>query len=249
MRLAFSGSANVGKSTLFEAFLRRWPMYSTPIKTYRDVIKENNLQHSSNSNEETQLMILNWMMEEQTKFPQGSKVVYDRCPWDNLAYTLHGNSKGKISDEVAAASISFVKESMKGLDIIFWLPFNNKIKVVDDGLRDANLDYIKEVDQIFSDLYHQYSDNLEQNLFYPAEDCPAIIPIDESWLTVDDRLFFVSQFIDKNGELIETEPGGSILDPQNAELMENMLEEQFKMQGEDEKILKILNNPGQKFTL
>jgi predicted ATPase len=58
MRISISGCAGSGKSTLLKAFLNRWPMYSTPLKTYRDVIKENNLSHSSNTNDETQLTIL-----------------------------------------------------------------------------------------------------------------------------------------------------------------------------------------------
>ena len=40
MRIAFSGTGNSGKSTLLKSFLYTWKNYSTPEKTYRDVIKE-----------------------------------------------------------------------------------------------------------------------------------------------------------------------------------------------------------------
>ena len=240
MRIAISGSGNVGKSTLVEAFFRKWSMYGKSTKTYRDIILEHNLEHSSKTNDTTQLVILNWMMDELDKNKEEKYFLYDRCPWDNLAYTLHGNSVGLISDETTAASISFVKESMRQLDIIFWLPYSDKIKVVDDGLRDANVDYIKEVDKIFGDLYHQYADNLEQGLFYPPDDCPAIVPIDENWLSVDDRIFFINQFINNNGDLIDTEKeGGSILDPSSVELMETMVEEQIKLFEQDKEAIKI----------
>lgn len=249
MRVAFSGTASTGKSTLVNAFHDKWPMHQRSNKTYRDIIVENGLSHSSKTNDETQLIILNWMMEELDNNKNKKYYLYDRCPWDNLAYTLHGNSKGTISDETAAASISFVKESMKQLDIIFWLPYTDKIKVVADGMRDADVEYIKEVDTIFQDLYHHYADNLEQGLFYPPDDCPAIIPIEDGWLTVDDRLFFISQFIDRNGDLIETKPGGSILEPDNVELMENMLEDQVKQFERDQEVIKIMENPDNKFKL
>jgi thymidylate kinase len=237
MRIAFSGTASSGKSTLTNAFLKRWPMYTTPTKTYRDIIVENNLEHSSKTSEETQLLILNWMMEEQAKYTKNSNVVFDRCPWDNLAYTLQGNAAGLISDEVTAASISFVKESLKNIDIIFWIRYSPSIKIVADGLRDVDENFIKATDTIFSDLYHQYCENLESDIFYPKEDCPAIIQLDGT--TVDDRLWFISQFIDYNGKLIETTD--SILDPSNADLLETMIKEQQIEQSKDIQFKNLVN--------
>ncbi len=235
MRLVFSGCANVGKSTLLKAFLRRWPMYRTPQKTYRDVIKDLSLEHSSKTSEETQLAILDFMMKEHEKYPKGSKTVFDRGVWDNLAYTLQGNSGGLISDEVCAATISLVRESLKNVDIIFWLPYNPNIRIVNDGLRDTDLEFIKETDKIFSDLFHQYMENLESEIFYPAQDCPAIIKIDEQFLGLDDRIAFIAEFLDPNGDLIETE--NSILDPANVDLLEQMMQDQQK-QGIDEEQMK-----------
>lgn len=229
MRIAIAGCANSGKSTLVNEFKRRWPMYSSPQKTYRDVIAENNLEHSSKTSEETQLLILDWMMKEQQNYPKKSKVIYDRCAWDNLAYTLQGNANGIISDEVTAATISLVRESLKDIDIIFWLRYSDTIPVVDDGLRDANLEYIKETDQVFADLFHQYCENLESDIFYPKEDCPAIIQMDG--ITVDDRMWFIGEFIDYKGDLIETTD--SILDPTNVDLLEQLINDQKDQIGKD----------------
>ncbi len=240
MRVSISGCANSGKTTLINAFKKRWPMYSSPSKTYRDIIKEKNLSHSSNSNEETQLTILDWMMSELKNYPKGSKVIYDRCPWDNLAYCLQGNSNGKVSDEVTAATISFVKESMKDIDLIFWLKRNPAIKIVADDLRDADDEYINQTDQIFQELFNQYMENLELDVFYPKEDCPAIICIDESFLSVDDRLMFIGEFIDYKGDLIEDET--SILDPSNVEMLEQILGAQKKEQGEELKLKDIMKS-------
>jgi predicted ATPase len=112
MRIAISGASNSGKSTLINSFLRRWPMYSTPMKSYRDILKEHNLEHSTKTNEETQLLILDSMMKVQEGFKSTDNIIFDRCTWDNLAYTLVANSYEQVSDEVTAASISFVKESI-----------------------------------------------------------------------------------------------------------------------------------------
>ena len=238
MRIAFSGTANVGKTTLLKAFLNRWSMYTTPTKTYRDIIKEHGLKHSSAGSEETQLVILDWMMVEQKKYTKDSKIIYDRCPWDNLAYTLQGNAAGQISDEVTAAIISFVRESMKDLDIIFWLKYNPAIKVVNDGFREADIDYIKQTDQIFKDLFHQYMENLESDVFYPKEDCPAIIAIDDNFSTVDDRLMFIGEFLDYKGDLIETE--SSILDPSNEKVLGDMLKEQTMEKENEDRLKKLI---------
>jgi predicted ATPase len=238
MRISISGAAGVGKSTLLKSFLNRWPMYTTPSKTYRDILNDNNLSHSSNTSDEPQLTILNWMMEEQDKYDKNSRVVFDRCPLDNLAYTLQGNGLGTISDETAAATISFVKESMRGLDIIFWLKYNPKIKLVNDGLRDSNLEYVKQTDQIFQGLFDQYMENLEYDVFYPKDDCPAIVCIDEHFSTIDDRLMFIGEFIDYKGDLIE---GDSLLDPNNLEVLEQMVKDQEHETENEARINKIVS--------
>lgn len=238
MRISFSGTSCTGKSTLAKFFLEKWPMYTTPQKTYRDVISENNFEHSSKTSDVTQLSILNWMMEEQTKYPPASKVLYDRCPWDNLAYTLYGNASGTISDETAAATISFVKESMRNLDIIFWIKHNPKIKIVNDNLRDTNEEYIKGVDMVFQGLFDQYMENLENDVFYPKDDCPAIICIDENFTSIDDRLMFIGEFIDYKGDLIE---GESLLDPDNLEFLEQMVKDQEREKENEDRINKIVN--------
>ena len=222
MRIAISGTASQGKTTLIQHFLRRWTMYKTSDKTYRDVIKENNLKHSSATSAETQLLILDWMTKNLKENKNEKYFIYDRCPWDNLVYTLHANERDLISDEITAATIDIVKASLKDLDIIFWLKYDPSIKIVDDGTRDANLKYIKEIDEIFSGLYQQYTDHLGETPFYIPEDCPAIIPIEG--LSIDDRIAWIGEFIDQKGNLIETKD--SVLDPKNLEMMEQMMKEQ-----------------------
>jgi predicted ATPase len=222
MRIAVSGTAAQGKTTLINHFLRRWPMYKTSQKTYRDIIKENNLTHSSSTNAETQLLILDWMTKNLKENKNEKYFIYDRCPLDNLVYTLHANERNLISDEITAATIDIVKASLKDLDIIFWLKYDPSIKVVKDGLRDTDIQYIKEIDEIFAGLYEQYTDHLKNTPFYIAEDCPAIIPIEG--LSIDDRVAWIGEFIDTRGDLIETKE--SVLDPKNLDMMEQMLKEQ-----------------------
>jgi hypothetical protein len=213
-------------------------MYGTPLKTYRDVITENDLEHSSKTTEETQLLILDWMMTTQEKFKKEDNIIFDRCSWDNLAYTLVGNANNKINNEVTAASISLVRESLKNIDIIFWLRHDEDIAIVDDGLRDVSKDHILEVDDVFAQLYEQYAEDLETDIFYPKEDCPAIIEVYGK--TVDDRISFISNFIDEKGELIE--PDENFFSEENLQVLEQMLKEQEKAQKDDDAIVKLTND-------
>jgi hypothetical protein len=129
-----------------------------------------------------------------------------------------------------------VKESMQNIDIIFWLEYDSDIKILDNGVRDSNLDYIKEVNGVFAQLYEHYNDNLESDIFYPKEDCPAIIPVEGK--TVDDRLFYISQFIDEKGELIE--PDSNLFSEENLQILEQMLTDQTKAKSDDQEVIKLI---------
>lgn len=223
MKISFSGTSCTGKSTLLNSFLRRWPMYKTPVKTYRDIIKDNNLSHSSNTTAETQLTILDWMTQTMEINKDEKHIIYDRCPLDNLAYSLYAAEKNLIDENVLGVTVDVVRRSLKNLDIIFWIKYDPTIKIVNDSLRDTDETFIKDIDEIFAGLYEQYSDHLENTPFFIADNCPAIIPI-ENLPALDSRLAWIGEFIDQNGDLIETE--SSVLDPKNLELMEKMLKEQ-----------------------
>ena len=62
MRIAISGTANVGKTTLIKDFLKEWPDYTTPESTYRDLLPEEG--HSKDTTKETQEKILNFIERE-----------------------------------------------------------------------------------------------------------------------------------------------------------------------------------------
>ena len=131
MRIAFSGAANTGKSTLLKSFLYTWNNYSTPSKTYRDIIKEENLSHSSKSNTTTQTAILDFMLDQVQGVDRETNIVYDRCPLDALAYTIWCHEKGVegFDSKYVQNQITLVKESMRFLDIIFICKFNKDINI------------------------------------------------------------------------------------------------------------------------
>ena len=80
MRIAISGASCQGKSTLIKDFLEEWTNYKTIEKTYRDVISDQGLEHSSSTNKDTQWAILNFMIDELQKTNKSDNIIFDRCP-------------------------------------------------------------------------------------------------------------------------------------------------------------------------
>ena len=93
MRIAICGTSNIGKSTLIRDFLNEWDMYGREVKTYRDVLNEKNLPHSKKTTKESQKAILDYMVDTLKEFKKGDKVIFDRCPLDNLVYSMWAMSQ------------------------------------------------------------------------------------------------------------------------------------------------------------
>ena len=64
MRISISGTAHSGKTTLLNSFLYTWKNYESPDKTYRDLLKEESLDHSSKTTTKTQERILDFMIDQ-----------------------------------------------------------------------------------------------------------------------------------------------------------------------------------------
>lgn len=218
MRIAISGTAAMGKSTLITDFLARWKDYQQPEGSYRDVLGKN---HSDRTNEETQMRILNWMVDQQLKYDVGDKVIFDRCTLDNLIYTLAALSDGKVSSQFADKCMDIARESLRKLDIIFLIPFDPNIQIVDDGTRCTDIDYIRKIDAYFQTLYDMYLQNDDSvYTMMPKDDMPVIIPIYGSRAN---RLEMIADYIDETGDLIDTAPEDSVLSEKELEAMQNLL--------------------------
>ena len=200
MRISFSGTGNSGKTTLIKSFLYTWDNYITPKKTYRDILIEEDLSHSSNTTTDTQEKILNFFIEQSQEHKKGAKVVYDRCSLDNIAYTMWCHEKGIEGFDKAYVTkqIALLKESLRFIDIIFLCRFDESQTVEDDGVRDTDVDYIKEVDNIFYSLYRQYNENPEADIFFPKGDSPCIIEMPHDG---QQRIDLISEYITTEGEM------------------------------------------------
>jgi len=178
MKIAFMGAQSVGKSTLIDEFLKKWPMYTKPSKTYRDVIEEKKLKINKKGNEESQKIILNALVDEVQGCisTEEKNVIFDRCVIDNIAYSLWLNAASKVSDDFIRYSKTIAAETVKLYDIIFFLPVHEDIKVTAKKNRDKDLQYREEINNIMEALVASYEKSTGK--FFPLADCPAVIRLD-----------------------------------------------------------------------
>lgn len=224
MRIAISGAANTGKSTLLKSFLYTWKNYKTPTKTYRDIIKEEGLEHSSKTTTDNQTKILQSLIDQQKAYGGlDDKVVHDRCALDALAYTLWCNEKGidGFDGDFVQTQIDKVKDSMKNLDMIFVCKFDNKQCVDDDGTREADLEYIQEIDNIYESLFQQYYQNVHADVFFPKDDSPAVIKLPND---AQERIDLIAEYVTPEGDMYGDEH--SILNPNNIGELEQLVHQQ-----------------------
>jgi predicted ATPase len=236
MRLAISGSACQGKSTLINDMITAWPMYKRSAESYRDVIKAENIPLNEKVTKDGQWRILNCLLNDIKATSKNDNVIFDRCPLDNLVHSLWANHKGTsdIDDDFIKECIPLVHEAMHSLDIIFFTPITklSPIQVEERDTRSANKEFISEIDNIFKAISYQYAKTGESP-FFPKEDRPPII---EVFGDRDTRIAMIKFYIDQNGEIVSDET--SVLSNENIDLMEKLILDQqdaYQAQLEEEK--------------
>lgn len=243
MRICISGTGCQGKSTLIESFLEKWSTYTTPKKTYRDLILKENLSHSKYTNKDTQWAILNNIIDEMQRYDKDDNVVFDRGPLDNLVYTMWAYSKGvdDIDDKYVGKTIDIVKESIKSIDINFLIPitkFNDfkysdavsEQKSVLDKSECVDEEFINECNTLFQAIKQDWETNPETK-FFDVRDMPAII---EVFGTPQQRIDMISLYIDDTGQLIDDT---GILNEMDLYEQDN-LKDQFGIETDAPKIIK-----------
>jgi len=235
MRIAVSGTACQGKTTFINDFVKEWPKYSIVDSQYRKEIKEKKLKHSSQTSEEVQWLILNSMIDEMQKnCDKGNKVLFDRCPFDNIVYSIWANAKDSknISDAFIEKCIPLVRESMRMLDIVFFIPITRAapIQVKEKDTRESDKDFIKEIDNIFKSIVYQVQ-KTGVSVFFPKDDSPGIIEI---FGKPEERIQMARYYLNVNGDLIGEE--SSILsDLQLTSQVEDLIKTQKEILTDEKK--------------
>lgn len=222
MRIAFSGAACTGKSTIVQAFLNKWQNYKLPQPSYRSLIKENN--HSKKTDKKLQRAILEFMVNQQKQYTAHDKVVYDRCGLDNIVYTLWCHEKGKkgFNRHFIDECITLVTESMRHLDIIFLCTRDMMGPIESNNVRETDPTFITETDNIFRAIQSQLSTT--GSPFFPPNDSPALIEITGN---TEERLQQISMYVTPEGTMYGEEQ--SLVNMDEIAKMEKLIREQKEL--------------------
>jgi hypothetical protein len=238
MRIAISGSACQGKSTLVNDIINKWPMYKRSKESYRAYIKKNDIKLNKEVTKESQLEILKLILSDIKNTSKDDNIVFDRCCLDNIVYSLWSNAKSTsdIDDDFIHECIPLIKESMHHLDIIFFLPITNvaPVPIVQKTNREIDPVYITEIDNIFKVISHGLY-HTGKSPFFPDEDRPPIIEIFGS---PEERIEMVKLYIGDTGRLVED---NSIFSTENMDMMESILKMQKDINKDEQHEREILD--------
>ena len=144
MRIAVSGSHCTGKSTLIDEFLRAHPDFIHEPEPYTMLVEERGEEFSAEPCVEDFLRQLEFNVERLKQHTRGTKVIYERCPIDFLAYIeclTHNDTH----------LASRVSEEIQHLDLIVYLPLDNSITVDEEEFPTLR----KAVDRRLSAIYRE----------------------------------------------------------------------------------------------
>ena len=238
MRIAISGSACQGKTTLVNDMLKEWPLYSKSIESHRKLVRDGNIPVNKMATKDGQWAILNALADDLKNTRKGDKVIFDRCPIDNLVYSMWAEDKksSDIDKEFISKCIPIVAEAMRHVDILFFIPITNvaPVKVEQKEGRDIDPEYITEIDNIFKAIeYQQYKKVCP---FFVRDDQPPIL---ELYGNRVERIQLAKQYLDVDGDLIDTQQ--SVLSHENIQIAEQLVREQVDAHVEEKKIAELAN--------
>jgi predicted ATPase len=120
VRIAFSGSHRVGKSTLLERVSEALPQYALVEEPYRLLEEDGYESVWPPSAEDFEVQLDRSVVEIQSA---GKDVLFDRCPVDLLAYLL-------VNGQDIAAEIERSRRIMQLLDLVVLVPVEEPERVV-----------------------------------------------------------------------------------------------------------------------
>ena len=153
MRIAFAGTQSVGKTTLIEDLLQKYPSYRAHDEPIRAVAQLTGEAPPSVPTMAAEERLIRFALERMHEEPAGSCVFYDRSPIDAYAHAiLSMESGGDVTPSFLASMRPLVIQSLQCCDLMVFVPMVPTVGDVHDGFRYLDGISRARVDAILSDL-------------------------------------------------------------------------------------------------
>jgi thymidylate kinase len=179
--ITVSGTQGVGKTTFINDFIAQWPTYQTPDRTYRDIIKEKGLEINKQTSQRSQSIILDAIIESMEQYSKTDNIIFDRCPLDNLVYSIWAYDKGvsDIDEGFVAECITRCKNATQKIDLMLMIPLSkhNLVENIDEDkdTREKDPTYQLEINELFLGLKKHRDEG--DDTYFVKDNCSPIIEI------------------------------------------------------------------------
>lgn len=148
MKIAFSGSAGTGKTTLAKKISEIYKFKFIP-EGIREYLSEQNIEHLRELNPNDSFVMQKEILKRKLSLENENlynNFVADRSTADNLAYTLRWCSRN-ISEEEIRDYYMKCLDNLRVYDIVFFCPWNS-IELENDSIRSNILFYQYEISML-----------------------------------------------------------------------------------------------------
>jgi predicted ATPase len=150
------GTQNVGKTTFLNDFMREYAGWETPKIDYRGIVKSKGLKLNREGNLYSQEILFDFTLQDLLKYGNTEKrIILDRSIIDAHAYTywlyLNKPKESGVTEECVLKQYETIYNNIDLYDRIFYIPLDKcqDIEVVSDNFRDTDLEYRKQIGDIF----------------------------------------------------------------------------------------------------
>jgi predicted ATPase len=162
MRIAVSGSHSLGKSTLVDDWVARYPEFTREEEPYRALGLYGPYQilfRDESTTLHNGIQLYYSLSRVHRYAAQADDVIFDRAPVDYLAYSQYTADAGStdIDDAFVMSMVAAVIESLDRLDIIAFVPKSDEwpVEMEADGIRPTDYAYRDAVDAVFKQIYRE----------------------------------------------------------------------------------------------
>jgi AAA domain len=158
MRIAVSGTHSMGKSTLVSDIHRQFPGFIHEEEPYRALRDFYPIKFGKDSTRYCNGIQAFYNISRVQRYgSRRSRVVFDRCPVDYIAYSIYTAHHTQTDLDMAFVEslIGPVRDSLQFLDVVVFAPVSHQhpMHLEADGIRLTDREYRWEVDRHFKHLY------------------------------------------------------------------------------------------------